>query len=421
MVLDVSCVDARIVGPALCCGQSERAGALPVLTYVMATPRSVSLSKNSQLKRSACLLYAAVLVSACATTAPPVTPNHQLVATIHVNVPESWRTAAADIPEIDPLETNEDLLKFVKKHTAGKNTPRDRMMALASAIFHPEGVGLLYDESATHTAIETFTSGLGNCMGFSNLMVAAARQAGVRANFELMSNYANWQQQGDLLVRTMHVRVVSRAYQRKLVFDFYPEPVSPGAWSRQLDDRQAMAHHLNNLGAQFMQDHDLEKAYAYFNKALSVSPTLSFLWSNMGALLSRNAMPAYAESAYLEAMRLDPEQLTAVSNLQRLYLRTGRESEAEALESRVLSYRERNPFYHFWRAEQAYAEGDYAGAELHYQKAIKLKKDERQFHVGLARAYYKQGKVLAARKAINKSHELFSSDADTITVRPNRR
>lgn len=386
----------------------------------MARIRFFTSVNYSRAKCPAFLLCILLLASGCATAPPPV-PNDELIEKIHWSTPDSWRAAATSVPEVDPLATNPGLLQFVRQHTAGKKTPRDRMMALAGAIFDPEGVGLRYDEGATHTAIETFESGLGNCMGFSNLMVAVARAAGVRANFELMSNYANWQQQGDLLVRSMHVRVVSRVYQHRMVFDFYPEPVNPGAWSRPLDDRQALAHHLNNLGAEFMQDNDLAMAYAHIHRALKLSPTSSFLWSNMGALLSRNAMPEFAESAYLEAMRLDPEQLTAVSNLQRLYLRTGRDSEAAALDSKVLSYRERNPFYHFWQAEQAYAEGDFARAELHYRKAIKLKNDEREFHVGLARTYYKQGKVLAARKAINKSHELFSPDADTITVRPRRR
>ncbi len=308
----------------------------------------------------------------------------------------------------------------MRKHTADKHTKKERMLALARAVFAPEGLALTYSDKATHSAAETFASAHGNCMGFSNLMIAAAREIGIDARFELMSSYSNWQRQGDLLVRTMHVRVASRIRDQKLIFDFFPDPVGPGSWSRQLDDSQARAHHLNNLAAEYMQENDLARAYGYLHKALETSAELSFLWSNLGALLSRQNFAEFAEAAYLEAMRLDPDQLTAVSNLHRLYERTGQVTLAAALEERVTRYRERNPFYHFWRAEQAYDTGDYADAEAHYASAIKLKNDERSFYVGLARAYYKQGKVLAARKAINKSHRLFSPEADTLTVRPRR-
>lgn len=362
-----------------------------------------------------------LVFSGCQTAAIPIETNRALIRTIHQSVPPSWQQAALTVPNIDPLAVSSELAAFVRSHAANRPTARARMLAIAQAIFEPQGVGLTYDESATHTAEQTFATGLGNCMGFSNLMVAAARAAGLRADFELMSDYANWQQQGDLLVRTMHVRVVSRTRNQRMIFDFYPEPVSPGAWSKKLTDEQARAHHLNNLAAEFLQDDDYPDAYAYLRSALDISPGASFIWSNLGALLSRQELTVLAEAAYQEAIRLDPEQLTAVSNLQRLYQRTGRTAEAEALDSRVAAYRERNPYFHYWQAEQAYEEGDYETAEQHYRRAIKLKNDERQFHVALARAYYKQGKVLAARKAINKSHQLFSPEADTVTVRPRRR
>lgn len=367
------------------------------------------------------VLFLALALTACATSPAPVTLNYELIESVHATVPEPWRLAAGQTPEINPLEVSEELRAFVRKHTADKRTAKERMLALAKAVFAPDGLALTYDELATHSAAETFASAHGNCMGFSNLLIASAREIGINAGYELMSSYSNWQRQGDLLVRTMHVRVVSRIRDQRLVFDFFPDPVGPGSWSRRLDDTQARAHHLNNLAAEYMQEGDNGQAYGYLHNALITSPGLSFLWSNLGALLSRQNFTEFAEAAYREAIRLDPDQLTAISNLHRLYVRTGQEALAAALEEQVTRYREKNPFYHFWLAEQAYESGGFADAETHYKQAIRLKKDERSFHVGLARAYYKQGKILAARKAINKSHRLFSPEGDTLTVRPRAR
>lgn len=362
-----------------------------------------------------------IALTACATSRAPVVVNHELIRSVHEAVPAGWRQAADKTPDIDPLEVSEELRAFVHQHTVDKRSARARMLALSRAIFAPDGLALTYRESATHSAAETYASALGNCMGFSNLLVAAAREIGIKANFELMSSYSNWERQGDLLVRTMHVRVVSRIRDERMVFDFFPDPVGPGSWARRLDDSEARAHHMNNLAAEHMQRDDLQQAYGYLRAALATSPDISFLWSNLGALLSRQNLPGFAEAAYREAMRLDPDQLTAVSNLHRLYERTGQTALAAELEDQVARYRLQNPFYHFWLAEQAYDDENYADAESHYLRAIKLKNDERTFHVGLARAYYKQGKILAARKAINKSHRLFSPEADTVTVRPGTR
>ncbi len=365
-------------------------------------------------------LLLALALSACASQRPGPGQNDALQRTIHDAVPESWRTTAESIPDIDPLAISEELRNFIHETVKDKTSSRARMLSLANAVFDPDGVGLVYDDSATHTAPEAFESGRGNCMGFSNLMVAAAREAGLSANFELVSNFQNWQQQGDLLIRTLHVRVVSKIRNRNMVFDFYPQPLDAGSWARPLSDSEALAHHMNNLAATSLQEGDYARAYGQLRKAIETSPTIGFVWSNLGALLSRQNLSELAESAYLEAMRVEPDLLTAVSNLQRLYARLGRTEEAEILAGQVQRYRERNPYYHFLLAEEAYAEARYEDAVKSYREAIRRKKDERDFYRGLSRSYYKLGKTIAARKAISKSHQIFQPEADTILVRPSR-
>lgn len=165
---------------------------------------------------------ATVVLVACASSPTPVQMNTGLLTDVDRAVPADWRASAATTPDIRPLEVSDELRTFVLKRTRGKHSAKERMLALANAVFDPDGIALSYDESATNTASETFASARANCMGFSNLMVAAAREIGVNAGFELMSSYSNWQRQGDMLVRTMHVRVVSRIRDQNLVFDFFP-------------------------------------------------------------------------------------------------------------------------------------------------------------------------------------------------------
>jgi transglutaminase-like putative cysteine protease len=179
-------------------------------------------------------LIAALALGGCVTQPPAQRDNAELRRTIHDAVPDSWRIAAESAQEISPLAVTPDLREFVLSTSRRNATDRQRMLALTGAILHRDGIGLVYDADATHSASEAFRSGTANCLGFSNLLVASARELGLKANFELVSQRLRWDKVGDVLVGSLHVRVVSLGGVKRMVFDFYPVPVKPGYSTRPL-------------------------------------------------------------------------------------------------------------------------------------------------------------------------------------------
>ena len=365
---------------------------------------------------TAWLVLASVL-GGCSAQAPVRQPNVALMHTIHDAVPNSWREGADSTEDVLPLEVSPDLRQFVRSTGRSNDEARERILALTRAIIAPDGVGLKYDSAGTHTAAEAFRSGAGNCLGFSNLLIASARELGLNASFELVTHRLRWDKVDDVLLGSLHVRVVSFAGGRRMVFDFYPLPIESGSSTRPLSDDEALAHHLNNLAVRFMQDGDGANAYALISKAIETSPGVAFLWSNLGILLSRNEFDALAEAALKEALLISPETLSALSNLQRLYFQQGRHAEAAAIMHQLEDYRASNPYYHFWLGEKAYELGEFSDAVNHIKDAIRLKKSERDFYILLSKSYENLGLHKAALSASRKAETVAKPPSNTYSIR----
>ena len=347
-----------------------------------------------------------LLVAACAGQRGEPRDNRALLQSIFDSVPESWQHAAASGNEIDPLEVSPELRDFIDQAVAGDSGGRERILSLVEAILDEDGIGLTYDPDATLTATETFRSGIGNCMGFSNLLIASARELGLNARYELGSHRLRWDKVDDVLVGTLHVRVVGFASGRKMIFDFYPLPLKPGSVAQLLSDSEAKAHHLNNLAADAMRDGNPSEAFGLLYKSIETSPAIGFVWSNLGLLLSRHDMVDPAEAAFREAIAVEPERMSTLSNLQRLYYLQGRGNEAEELAVRLEEYRQDNPYYHAWLGDEAFAQDNFEQAVEHFEDAIMRKRDESFFYFRLSDSYEALGMRDAAARAYTKAQEI---------------
>ncbi|MGA8203982.1 MAG: hypothetical protein WB812_05645 [Woeseiaceae bacterium] len=356
-------------------------------------------------------LIAALALAACAAQPPDARDNTALRQKISAAVPASWRAATATVDDISPLAMTPELRDFVHSAVEGTTDRQEQMLTLTRTIIGDDGLGLTYDPDATFTASEAFQSGTANCIGFSNLLIASARELGLNAQYELVSHWPDWDKVGNVLVASLHMRVVSRVGGKHLIFDFYPDPIDSTYSAQPLSDDDALAHLLNNLAMAAMNRGEDARAYALMSKAIESSPRTAFIWSNLGLLLSRHHLDASAEAALREALLIDPEQLSALSNLQRLYLGQGRYEEARRLDSQLEGYRARNPYYHARLGQRAYEQGHFEDAVGHFKDAIHRKQDEPYFYVQLSRSYERLGESRSALRARHKAQALSNKKA----------
>lgn len=348
-------------------------------------------------------LIAVMALTACAALTPGTQDQTALRQEINDAVPVAWRDAATTADSISPLAMTPGLTQFAHTAVKGARDDEERMLALTRAITGNDGLGLTYAPDATYTASEAFRSGTGNCIGFSNLLIASARELGLNARYELVSHWPDWDRVGNVLVGSLHMRVGSRIAGKHLTFDFHPDPLHSAYSARSLSDEDALAHHLNNLAMAAMNRGEDANAYALLSKATEISPGTGFIWSNLGILLSRHELESLAEAALREALLIEPDGLGALSNLQRVYMHQGRYEEARRLDSQLEKYRARNPYYHARLGQTAYEQGNFEEAVGHFRDAIRRKKDEPNFYTQLSMSYERLGMTRLASKASNKA------------------
>jgi Flp pilus assembly protein TadD len=100
-----------------------------------------------------------------------------------------------------------------------------------------------------------------------------------------------------------------------------------------------------------------------------------------------------------------------MSNLANLYERRGDEERAARYRNRVADHRQRNPYYRFQRAREAFDARDYDTAIRHLDYAIRRKKNEDRFYFLLGLSYLKKGDEPAARRWMSRAEEVSATDA----------
>ncbi len=315
------------------------------------------------------------------------------------------------VEDAQVLALTAEMRAFVAQHVAAGADRATRLRQLGSAVIHSEGFRLDYDET-TRTAAATFEARRGNCLSFSSLFVALARELGIDARFQEVDTPPDWSYRAETFVLNRHVNVlVDLGRDGEHVVDFNMEDFRTSYDRRGISDERALAHFFNNLGVERMQAGEAALALGYLRRAARHDPSFAPAWTNLGILYARAGQPLYAEAAHLRALRSDPSDLVAMSNLAGLYERQGDRDRAAEYRRLASQHRSRNPYYLFQLAREDFQAGDYDGAAGRLEDAIRRKRNEDQFYFLLGMCRLKQGHEGAARRWLAKAEEVAATDA----------
>nr|WP_284500257.1 tetratricopeptide repeat protein [Microbulbifer sp. GX H0434] len=248
-----------------------------------------------------------------------------------------------------------------------------------------------YDANATLPAAEVFSRRRGNCMAFSALMVAMARELGIEAHFNQVMVPATWQLESEQIAVYRHVNVVADAGRGQRVIDFNFTGYSADYRQRQLTDAEAFARYYSNISMELLDNGDYREAHRYLQKALQLNPGDTTLWNNLGVIYRRAGEASRARSAYLIALQQDDENLSAMANLEQLSRAGGELALADNLSHRLTSYRRKNPYFWYTQALKAYRRGDYTSAADSAENAISIEDLDHRFHFLLGMARFRLG------------------------------
>jgi Flp pilus assembly protein TadD len=322
--------------------------------------------------------------------------------------------SAMELPDADVRGVDDEMRAFVSQAVDGIHSHEARLERLLRAMLGSGLFSLDYQGEMTLTASETFHSGVGNCLAFTNLFVALAREARLRVNYQQVLVPAMWTGDGDTAILNQHVNVLvrdttdGRFPPRNQVVDFNLPSYRGNFPQRPITDTHVDALFYNNLGANAIRSGEQRDAFVYLLKAIHADDGVAATWTNLGVLYQRNDRLDHAESAYRQALRVDSRHKPAMSNLARLYARQGIHALADEYRERIRQHQQRNPYYHLWLAQQAYDEGrpDFALASV--DRAIRLRRDEHRFHYMRAMILTQIGQHDASRASLERAREYAS-------------
>lgn len=304
------------------------------------------------------------------------------------------------------LELSPEMVSFLDQHVNRKGSQNERLAQLVHAIISGERFVLSYDDS-TRTARSTFEDRRGNCISFTNMFVAMARDVNLDASYQEVDIPPDWSMAGETYLLSKHVNaVVALKGRHPRVVDFNIADYDTENEMREISDQRALAHYYNNRGVEFMLADETALAYDYLKRSLAEDNSFSSAWVNLGILHRREGYPDYAESAYLRALEYDGSDLLAMSNLASLYLQEGREEEGEYYLSQVTMHRMRNPYYRFQLADEAFNEGDYEAAITHLKAAIRKREEDDRFYYLLSLSYLMSGDREQSQRWMKKAEEV---------------
>jgi Flp pilus assembly protein TadD len=283
---------------------------------------------------------------------------------------------------------------------------RQRLEQLLHFMLDANALGIAYDENATNSIAQTYATRKANCLSFTLLFLAMAREAGFEGRGQEIRNTLSWHQQEGTIYRNNHVNAGVLVAGRTLTVDTSGDRIITGERPVVISEQRLLAHYYNNLAMEQLALGDISAGLQLMDAALAQAPDYAPLWSNAGVLHMRNQDIAAAERSYLKALKLDPEEGGALFNMVSLAHRQGDAGREAEFRRRLSRVEQKDPLHHFMLAMDYERNGNYAKAITHYQRAIRLFPGEHRFYSALAQVYLKAGEPKRAGKALLRAQAL---------------
>lgn len=323
------------------------------------------------------------------------------------------QTASRALPQAEPPQPDRilaippELQARLHADVGGRSQER-RLERLVEFMFAPEpdGLGMTYDQDATHIVAEAYRTRQANCLGFTLLVVALARAAGLEAYGQEIDRAFSWHQEKGILFQYNHINAGVRIDLQRFTVDVASDSVIAARPPKRIPDRRLLSNYYSNRAVELLVDGQPALATRHVEAALAQDPDNAAAWNNAGVVRMRSGDAAGAERAYARALRLDPEHGGALANMYWLYRNAGNTARAEHYRKRIERAQLRDPFHYYTRALAHEQRGEYRSAVRQYRRAIRLLDGEHRFYFGLARAYLHLGNARRAGAALMRAHEL---------------
>ncbi|MGI1679300.1 MAG: tetratricopeptide repeat protein [Cellvibrionaceae bacterium] len=329
--------------------------------------------------------------------------------------PEGVSEELLSEPEVDLLGLSPAMKKFVDTYVPKKGTREEKLEKLFDAISYNPDYKIQYDARATLTGADVFKTQRGNCLAFSAMFIALAREAGLVANFQQVDVPPSWDALSDeVLIQYRHVNAkIQLKYGRDGVIDFRIDRYSETYPRQILSDDMGLALYYSNISMQHVVEGDFARAYVASKRALEADSSTAFIWNNMGIVQRRLGNLSLAEASYRQALQLNPYDWSALNNLAFVFDKYNEKERADELRQLSDKYKLRDPYYRYALAQYSYRKGDYNEVIELLDVSVSKRRSEHRFYYLRGLAYWEQGDKQRAISDVKKAIKVSKNSSFT--------
>jgi len=295
-------------------------------------------------------------------------------------LPASGEPAVEDLSSL--MHLTPEMVRFAHEVTGISFDVAGKTEALTKAMGDPKRLHIEYDADATLTAEQAFKQRRANCLSYTMLFVAMAREVGIPTRFNEVDIPPIWDLGDDrtsLLYRHINARV-ELPLTFFLMVDVSSSEYDPAYYQYQIPDEEAMAQFYNNRAVEMRLQQRWSESLRYEVRALELAPQAAYLWDNLASLYMRVGDKRAARVAITQSLKLDPSSMLGYDTASQIYEAIGERQLARYFHERAQFFLDQNPYHHYQLALAALLKHDKQTAFEEETRAILLyPKDSRFF------------------------------------------
>lgn len=302
-----------------------------------------------------------------------------------------------------PDQLTEEMRDWVHDKIPHSADPYRTLLRLLESLEDPKGLNLSYDAGYTGTAEEVFVTGKYNCLSFSHLFLALARELGVDAEYMSVDRIRRFRKEGDVVLVSGHVTVGFGIGSSRRYLAYNVGPNLDYRTAVPISDITALALFYANRGAEEIQSGEYRKATEWLETGVKLDPHVAGTWVNLGVARRRAGNLDAAEQAYLRAIEIDGNFFPAYRNLAGLHKLRGRDDVAQEMFDVLEQRGNRNPYAFLALGDQSLEQGRSAEAEEYYRRALHLSRDKSEALAALGLLALERGALDEARDWLERA------------------
>ncbi|TFV96539.1 tetratricopeptide repeat protein [Oxalobacteraceae bacterium OM1] len=356
-----------------------------------------------------------VLVLAACTTVPKT----EVQSVLHDQL---FRPPAVRIDANDAMAASEPMRRFLRDDAAIALRSKGPQLGLFEALRAKNSLRLEYDAAMTRNAAEAFDARSGNCLSLVLMAAALAKELKLSVQFNSVATEDVWSRSGELYFFNRHVNITlvkefrlgdtTYAGNELFTVDFMPVEETLNQKARTIREHTVIAMYMSNRAAETLAEGKVDDAYWWAREALRQDPNFISAYNTLGVIYNQHGNLREAEAALRQALAIEPGNALVLANLVHTLVAQGREAEALALKQELQRVEPYPPFHFFRLGMDAMRKGDYLAAKRLFTREAERAPLNHELHFQLALAHLRLGEATDAERELALARESSSTRHD---------